>query len=267
MGVKQGCPLSPTGFGLYVDGLERHLLESADVDVATLRGVLVPLLLYADDLILMSTTAAGLHQQSDALASLCDKRQLTVNLSKTKIMIFEARHSCVTDLVLNSAVVERVESYRYLGFTFHATGDMSFGTGIWVAAARKALFAMQRQCALLGIRGPALQCKLFDTLLLPILSYAVAIWGVKRSYGKPADLLEVLHESLHLLGIRESTANEMVLAELHRFTADPLLAVDLRYHHGTIGLDSLGLHLVTIAMMEVSDKWDCKQCLTVANLT
>ena len=29
MGVKQGCPLSATLFGLYVDGLEKHLLETA----------------------------------------------------------------------------------------------------------------------------------------------------------------------------------------------------------------------------------------------
>ena len=32
MGVKQVCPLSPTLFGLYVDGLEKHLLETAGID-------------------------------------------------------------------------------------------------------------------------------------------------------------------------------------------------------------------------------------------
>ena len=137
MGVKQGCPLSPTLFGLYVDGLEKHLLDMNDIDAPTLMGVMVPLLLYADDLILMSESAAGLQKQLDALASFCEERQLTVNLSKTKMVVFEHRRSDVPDFVLNGAGVERVESYKYLGFVVHTTKAMTFETSYLVAAARK----------------------------------------------------------------------------------------------------------------------------------
>ena len=42
MGLKQVCPLSPTLFGLYVDGLEKHLLNMPDIDAPTLMGVMVP---------------------------------------------------------------------------------------------------------------------------------------------------------------------------------------------------------------------------------
>ena len=45
------------------------------------------------------------------------------------------------------------------------------------------LFAMQRRCAEVGIRNPAMQCKLFDTLVLPISSYGVEVWGVKSQLG------------------------------------------------------------------------------------
>ncbi len=38
-------------------------------------GVMVPLRLYADDLILMSESASGLQKQLDALASFCEQRQ------------------------------------------------------------------------------------------------------------------------------------------------------------------------------------------------
>ncbi len=65
-----------------------------------------------------------------------------------------------------------------------------------VAAAREAVFVMRRWCALLGIRDSALQCTLSDTLVLPILSNAVEVWGY-------CEAAEVLHKSFleHLLGI------------------------------------------------------------------
>ena len=147
-------------FGLYADGLEKHLLETTGTDAPTLKGVMVPLLLYADDLILMSETAAGLPKQLDALASFCEQRQPTVNISKTKVVNLEARRN-MPDFVLNGR--ERVQSYKYLGLVFRATRNMTFGTNLLVAAAKKAFFAMRRRCAFLGIRDPAMQCKLFDT--------------------------------------------------------------------------------------------------------
>ena len=55
-----------------------------------------------------------------------------------------------------------MDSYKYLGFVSHASKDRKIGTAFLVAAARKALFAMRRQCLLLGLSDPAKQCKLFD---------------------------------------------------------------------------------------------------------
>ena len=43
MGVKQGCPLSATLFGLFVDGLEQHLMDTLGHDAPSLSGVLIPL--------------------------------------------------------------------------------------------------------------------------------------------------------------------------------------------------------------------------------
>ncbi len=89
--MKQGCPLSPTLFGLYVDGLEKHVLESADIDAPTHMGVMVPLLLYADDLILMSETASGLQKQLDALASSVNNVSSLSISARQKVVVFEAR--------------------------------------------------------------------------------------------------------------------------------------------------------------------------------
>ena len=87
----------------------------------------MPLLLYADDLILMSDSASGLQKQLDALASFCEQRQLTVNLSKTKVVVFEKQRSGMCDFRLNGATVERVDRYKYLGFVFMPPRDCTLG--------------------------------------------------------------------------------------------------------------------------------------------
>ena len=48
--------------------------------------------------------------------------------------------------VLNGAIVERVESYKYMGFVVHATKAMTFGASFLVAGARKAMFARAAVC-------------------------------------------------------------------------------------------------------------------------
>jgi hypothetical protein len=53
----------------------------------------VCLLLYADDLAFMSHIHVGLQKQLDVLQAFCCERQLTVNVKKTKVVVFETRKS------------------------------------------------------------------------------------------------------------------------------------------------------------------------------
>ena len=135
MGVKQGCPLSATLFGLFVDGLEQHLMDTLGHDAPFLSGVLIPLLLYADDLTIMSTTPAGLQRQLHALKQLfCEQRQLGVDLAKTKVVTFGFRARCQV-FTINGSGVERVQSYKYLGFEFDPTKALTHIVAMHEAAA------------------------------------------------------------------------------------------------------------------------------------
>ncbi|MCX7201749.1 MAG: reverse transcriptase domain-containing protein, partial [Burkholderiales bacterium] len=69
MGVKQGCPLSPTLFGLYIDALEPEM--KGDIPGSTVRiGPLrVPLLLYADDVVLLAESRLELQRMLGCLTS------------------------------------------------------------------------------------------------------------------------------------------------------------------------------------------------------
>jgi hypothetical protein len=52
--------LSPLLFGLYLDGLEKHLDALDGDNPPQLVDIVIKLLLYADDLALMSETPQGL---------------------------------------------------------------------------------------------------------------------------------------------------------------------------------------------------------------
>ena len=215
MGVKQGCPLRATLFGLFVDGLEQHLTDALGHDAISLSGVLISLLLYADNLTIFSTTPAGIQRQLNALQLFCKQRQLTFNLAKTKVVTFGSRARCQA-FTFNGIEVERVQLYKYLGFDFHAIKALNHGIFKLVSAANKAMHAVNGRCALLHISDPKQRCKLCDSLVLPIFSYASEVWAVDDPVGESA---EQLHRQFlkHILEVRGSTATPIVSAELGRY--------------------------------------------------
>ena len=77
--MRQGCILSPLLFDLYLDEFP-HLLESSrDTDSITLpNGLPVNCLFYADDLILISRSAAGLQKQLNTLQDYSEKWLLKI---------------------------------------------------------------------------------------------------------------------------------------------------------------------------------------------
>jgi hypothetical protein len=66
VGVKQGCPLLPTLFGLYIDGLQHHVASTCPhAGSPTLHSapdVRLSLLIYADDTAILANSAEELQQ-------------------------------------------------------------------------------------------------------------------------------------------------------------------------------------------------------------
>jgi hypothetical protein len=185
--VKQGCPLNPLLFGLYLDALEGRL-DGRECDAPTLADVHVWLLLFVDDLVLISESEVGLQQQLDTLQQFCSERGLIVNVAKTKAMVFNSVDPC-QEFVFKGDAIERVQTFKYLGFLLETTPNLDNVVEHLVAASRCSLFALNCRCAELRIMDIKLRCNLFNTLVRSTTSYACEVWV----YSKKIEAIEVVY--------------------------------------------------------------------------
>ena len=88
MGVKQGEPLSPLLFILFINDMSEYLKDES-VEVVSLEELQIFLLLFADDTVLFSYTVEGLQILLDKLSMYCEKWNVTVNVDKTVAVAFK----------------------------------------------------------------------------------------------------------------------------------------------------------------------------------
>lgn len=115
-GVRQGGCLSPFLFKLYIDDCISLISELED---GTKFGfVKINVLAYADDIVLISRSIYGLANLYRTFKTKMNELGLTINITKTKCMIFTREKSYVTPetLCINNDVFDTCTQYQYLGF-------------------------------------------------------------------------------------------------------------------------------------------------------
>ena len=112
LGVPQGSCNGPLFFSIYVNDLPQFL------------GPICDKILYADDttIILGGDDIPGIERSiNDCLVKVCDwsaYNRLSLNVDKSKAMIFTNRQFINPSFRLYDSPLELVESYKYLGVTF-----------------------------------------------------------------------------------------------------------------------------------------------------
>ena len=86
IGLRQGCPLSATLFGIFIDGLHNHLQTTAPTAGVQIRHLRLTDLVYADDICLVAGSPEHLQALIDALAVYCATLHMDINVAKTKVM-------------------------------------------------------------------------------------------------------------------------------------------------------------------------------------
>ena len=111
-GVRQGCILSPLLFTLFIAGLDREIKKN-NAGIQLHNGISLDILMYADDVALVSDNAAGLKKHTIRFLP-----KMEISTDKTKICIFGKNNI----FKLSNHTLEKVQSYKYLGMWFAKNG-------------------------------------------------------------------------------------------------------------------------------------------------
>ena len=97
-------------------------------------------LLYADDTFIFAESAEDLQAVLNIFEEYCSEWKLSINVSKTKIVVFSKRKcNNKKELLLNNEEVEVKDSYMYLGLLFNYNGNFCQGLKKLVDQAQQAL--------------------------------------------------------------------------------------------------------------------------------
>src|SRR5215204_2678311 len=116
IGLRQGCPLSPILFALYIADLEDRLRWTRcgfSVTTSDHEGVTefkIPGLLYADDLVLVAPTYEEMEIMLNVASEFGNERGLLFNPEKSAIVIYSREHTGTQ----NKAIPLKT-CYKYLG--------------------------------------------------------------------------------------------------------------------------------------------------------
>ena len=230
IGVRQGDNLSPNLFNIFINDLP-NMFDEAD-DQVELDNLKISTLLYADDLMLISKSKPGLQRCLDKLSTYCKINCLTVNLKKTKVVVFckGGKISC-EKFYFNSIEIENTNSYKYLGVVFSASGTYKHCEEDLYKRALRAQFKLTKCFSSSAPRLDTL-LHLFEHTVEPIATYGCEIWGtvnflsskVKKANFQLENLLENFAcDKLHIKflkyisGMNKASCNIALLSEFGRY--------------------------------------------------
>eukprot|EP00745_Piridium_sociabile_P040709 TRINITY_DN7896_c0_g1_i1.p1 TRINITY_DN7896_c0_g1~~TRINITY_DN7896_c0_g1_i1.p1 ORF type:complete len:546 (-),score=34.17 TRINITY_DN7896_c0_g1_i1:81-1496(-) len=217
-GLKQGDNCSPILFALFINELANDIAQSGKHGVSLSPDLIqILIMLFADDVVLLSTTIVGLQRQLNILCNTANRLNLTVNHEKSKIVIFRnGGHIASREKWFYGSVrLEIVNQYKYLGIILSSGLTFSYSLQQMALKAKKCVFGILKFLWSLGENSPKLFFKIFDSQIQPILTYGSEVWGLTADH--------TVIERVHLLAIKRllnvsiKTPSALVYCESGRY--------------------------------------------------
>ena len=231
IGVKQGDSISATLFAIFINDLGEEIKKSGvglqlNFNAENLdQNILINILMYADDLILLSENETDMQFLLHMVEIWCTKWRLEVNLSKTNIMHVRNPRQCrsIFMFIFNKRSVDYCTTYKYLGVTINEFLNFNFSANSQSESAGRTLGAIITKTIKNGGLPYQIYTTLFDACCTSITDYGAEVWGFERREG-PIKIH--LRAARSFLGLPKNATSVGILAEINWL--EPVYRTQLR---------------------------------------
>ena len=153
--LNQVISSAPLLFNIFINDIGDNLVND---DAPILHDSIISHLLYADDLILLSTSEMGLQSNIEKVNTFCINWGLAINITKSKNMVFSKSGRLTKDKFrfnMGGEEIEYVSHYKYLGVDVSSTGKFSLAEKNLSLKANRALFSIKQSIFDKGLKPSA----------------------------------------------------------------------------------------------------------------
>lgn len=180
-GVPQGSILGPLLFLIYINDLPE-------------TSTMFDMLMYADDTTLYCNLTAYntqncINAELKAIQYWMASNKLSLNTAKTKFMVFHTPQKNITipSLMINNTTIEHVKQFNFLGLIINTSLKWNSHIDYIILKISRIVGLLYR---LKHIYPKNVLYTLYNSLILPHLTYCILIWGSTIVKGHPLHLLQ-----------------------------------------------------------------------------
>ncbi len=230
-GVRQGCPLSPLLFNIYIEELIREALEKIDEGVKV-GGQLVKALRFADDQAMVASNQEGLQRMMNILTEVSLEYGMKINTKKTKVMRISRTEREKVKIQIDGKEIEQVTEFCYLGSVITSDARCQKEVRRRIALGKEA-FNRRKELMRRGL-SKELKKQMVKTLIWSVVLYASETWTLRKEDIKRLEAFEMwIWRRMEGISWMERKTNEEVLRIVGEERS--LIATIRRRQHKWIG--------------------------------
>ena len=172
VGLRQGCPLSPVLFIVFMDRISRRSRVGEGVEFG---GGRITSLLFADDVVLLAASNRDLQLSLGRFAAECEAAGMKISTSKSEAMVL-SRKRVGCPLRVGEEALPQVEEFKYLGILFTSEGRMEREMDRRIGAASAVMRTLNRSVVVKRELSRKAKLSVYRSVYAPTLTYGHELW-------------------------------------------------------------------------------------------